>query len=250
MDATSSGLLVLTAAVSPHADVPFTALLPEQRLELYRVGFRFWFEQANLMDLKLVVVETTGQPASNFFTDEELDSVHFLNFSPNKKFNKRGKGALEAECLDYAVQVLSDLYAAKTTFHKVTGKLIIPNAKSIIRPQRDNQLTIRRSLDRSVCDTRVFSTTLGTWKSHFSGMSALTNDLDSSKYIEHVIAYKSVIAEFSNGLTVSPFPQIPRIKGISGSNGAAYGGFSKDGLSNLLSHIEKLFVARFKKRLI
>ncbi|MDH6531780.1 hypothetical protein M2119_000017 [Aurantimicrobium minutum] len=250
MDSTKSGLIVLTAAVSPHSDVPFTALSPLERLELYKAGFSFWLAEAISMELKLVVVETTGQPAHSFFTDEELAFVHFINFSPNPRFNKFGKGALEAECLDHAVSVMSDLYAPETTFHKVTGKLIVPNVKSILRPQADREITIRRSLDRSVCDTRIFSTTLGTWQAFFSGMSEFTNDLFPDKYIEHVIANNSVLGEFGGGLTVSQFSKIPKIKGISGSNGVAYGGFTKDGLSNVISHVEKLFITRFKKRLI
>ena len=117
-------------------------------------------------------------------------------------------------------------------------------------PLGGQSLRIRRSLDRGTCDTRIFTTTPAVWQQYFSGIYAETNDLEG-RYFEHVVGHRSILAEYASPeFEVLQFPTPPKIVGISGSDGKAYGGFNKDGLSNALAHVERYLLPPFRRRMI
>jgi hypothetical protein len=246
----TDSFIVLTAAVNPRKEVPFVALTPEVRLSLYKPALKNWLSVAEQIGSKLVVVETTGEPLSSLFDVLDQEKVLFYSFAPPTEIHKLGKGALESACMDYVVNQLEVLVNADATIHKATGKLIIPNAEKIFITQNPNSITIRRSMDRSTSDTRVFSTTLKTWQKNFTSMSSETDDADPQRYLEHVLGNRIIMGEYSKQLRVQRFREIPKIEGVSGSDGTRYGGFSKDGLSNFLSYIEAKFLPHFTRRKI
>ena len=164
--------------------------------------------------------------------------------------NKFGKGALESACLDFAFQELEESFGNNTVVHKVSGKLIVRNYEKVLLPQSQNTVAIRRSLDRAVCDSRVFSLRVQTWNQHFTELFKEINDLDNSRYFEHVLAYKIISAEFNQKFVVKQFYELPQLVGYSGTNGMKYGGFSKNGWSNFKEIFERKYLVRFKKRLL
>ena len=243
----SAPVLMLTAAVNPSPVVPFTALDRDQRLSLYLEAFSNWRRIAASAGLQLLVVETTGA------SREELrlaKSDLLLAHSPDTSLEPRGKGALESSALDAGMDFVRDEVGPAVTVHKVTGKLAIPNWRALFERQQSNTLRIRRSMDRRVCDSRVFSTTPDTWLTHFAGLSSLTDD-PNGVYLEHVLGFQSVLAEFNSlEFRLERFRRPPRIHGVSGSDGSRYGGFSKDGLSFALSQVETHLLPPFQKRMI
>lgn len=247
---TPNTVVLLTAAVTPSKDVPFTSLNADVRLPLYQEAISFWSQICVLNKWSLFVVETTGASEGELFkfVDPNGDN-QFRAFSPNPDLNKLGKGALESACLDYAFTELEKTYGKNTTVHKVSGKLIIRNYKKVLISTPGNAINIRRSIYRSVCHSRVFSLTVGSWNQFFTGLYKDINDLDNSRYFEHVLAYKMISAEFHQKFAVSQFRALPQLVGYSGTNGMKYGGFSKNGWSNLKELFERRYLLRFKKRL-
>lgn len=245
----SQQVVLLTAAVTPSPLVPFTALNSMQRLGLYRAAFTNWREITAATGMRLCIVETTGATADELGL-ESAERELFVQHEPNPALEPLGKGALESSALDAGMGFIAGQLGTAVTVHKVTGKLHIPNWKRVLHVQEPNTLRIRRSMDRSTCDTRIFSTTAGTWLNHFAGISDLTNDNDGV-YFEHVVGYRSILAEFKDpNFLVEQFPTPPKIVGVSGSDGNKYGGFTKDGLSNVLAHIERPVLPHFRKRMI
>jgi hypothetical protein len=242
-------VLLLTAAVSPSSDVPFTALDPAVRLELYQKAFSKWEHIATTSAMKLCILETTGSSLADFkFANPQ--EIMFISHIPPARLHPRGKGALEAHALDVGFDTIGKIFGPDVTVHKITGRLAIPNWASIFEMQSPSSLRIRRSLDRSTCDTRVFSTTPGSWQRHFRKCDQVVDD-NAGIYLEHAIGHRSIVAEFNDPtFHLDRFARIPRVNGISGSSGKKYGGLSKDGLSNALSHIEQFVLPPFGRRLI
>lgn len=242
-------VVLLTAAVSPSPNVPFTALHQSKRLELYLTAFAEWKSITTHNGMRLCIVETTGA-SQELLEITPSDDVLFLEHTPNPALEPLGKGALESSAMDAGMAFVANQLDSEITVHKVTGKLSVPNWRKVFKHQKPSTIRIRRSLDRSTCDTRVFSTTPETWARHFSNIHEQTND-PNGIYFEHVVGYRSVIAEFSDpSFEVERFATPPRIIGISGSDGNAYGGFNKDGVSNALAHIEQFLLPPFSKRMI
>ena len=237
------------AALRPSPRVPFTALDPDQRLELYRSAFSDWLDIVILSGKKLCIVETTGESARTLLGDREGEA-DFLSHEPDTSLEPLGKGALESSALDAGMSFIAEQYGEQTTVHKVTGKLLVPNWRSVLKPIAVEEIRIRRSMDRGTCDTRVFTTSPATWLTYFGDAFTETNDVEG-RYLEHVVGQRSIAAEYnSQTFRVSRFSAPPKIRGISGSDGKAYGGFNKDGLSNVLARIEKHILPPFQRRMI
>lgn len=242
-------VVLLTAAVSPSPVVPFTALDQSQRLGLYLDAIKEWRDICAESGMRLCVVETTGASADLLeLTANEREL--FVAHRPDPALEPLGKGALESSAMDAGMAFVADAIGPNSTVHKVTGKLRVPNWRKVLVPQAVNTLRIRRSMDRSTCDTRVFSSTPFTWATHFARIFEQTNDVDGV-YFEHVVGHRSIIAEFTDpSFRVERFATPPHIVGVSGSDGAAYGGFSRDGLSSALAHVEKHLLPPFQRRMI
>lgn len=245
----NKSVVLLTAAVSPSPRVPFTALDQNKRLELYLAAFAEWKSITTKNGMRLCIVETTGA-SQELLGITQKDDVLFLEHTPDPALEPLGKGALESSALDAGMTFVANQFGGETTVHKVTGKLSVPNWRKVFETQQPSTLRIRRSLNRSTCDTRVFSSTPSTWLTHFSKIHEQTNDTQGI-YFEHAVGYRSVVAEFTDAsFSVERFATPPRIVGISGSDGIAYGGFSKDGLSNTLAHVEQFVLPPFAKRMV
>lgn len=237
------------AAVKPSVTVPFVALNEEERIGIYRSAFLKWIKISMKHGFKLCVIETTGASAALLFGDLE-EEVEFLSHQPPNQLEALGKGALESHTLDYAMKHLGEKYGDNISVHKVTGKLWVRNWERILKVETSPGITIRRSMDRGTCDTRVFTTTPYSWLKYFRGAYYETDD-SNGRFLEHVIGQRSVLAEYSpEEFSVRQFATPPKIVGVSGSDGKPYGGFSKDGLSNALSQVEKFLLPPFRKRMI
>ena len=230
-------LILLTAAITP--DVAFGSLLsdPAERLRQYRSAVGVWLRAAEKSGCDLIVVETTGSG------DLLRDDVKVLDCIPSDNARGRGKGAVEADAIDAAVSDcgLSD----GSTVHKVTGRLTVLNSTNLIVPV-ERGARLRRTLDRSYCDTRFFSVTAGLWTQYLSGMGQEVND-HQGRYLEHVMAHRVAAAEYA-GETIQRFPERPMVLGASGTTGKSYGTLKQQLLSPILLRAESLIESRLRSK--
>lgn len=247
----SNQVVLLTAAVSPSSDVPFTSLDAGARLPLYRDSFKWWTNKASVNGWFLYVVETTGATSEDLFEEADIPkNVIFRPFSPPPEFNARGKGALESACLDFAYKDISKTFGDDVTVHKVTGRLKVLNSPTIFTKIEPNKIKVRRALDRRYCDSRVFSLTARTWAEHFTKIFEEVNDLNNNKYFEHVLSQRIILGEYAGNMQVLQFPKIPKIRGLSGTTGNPYGGLTWDGWNNAKDVVEQSLYRGYGQRLL
>ncbi|MFF1382219.1 hypothetical protein ACFVWT_01500 [Arthrobacter sp. NPDC058288] len=234
-----NNLILLTAAVTP--DVAFGSSLsdPKERLRQYRSAIDEWSRVADASDCDLVTVETTGSG------DSLRDQVRVVDFHAPEDTKQHGKGAVESAALDAAI--LACGLPDSSTVHKVTGRLTLRNAERLVAPL-DNGARVRRTLDRTYCDTRFFSTNVKFWQTHLSGMANEVAD-DSGRYLEHVMAHRLMKAEYG-GTAVQRFPERPMLLGVSGTTGKSYGTLWQRALSPVLLRVEGLLDTRLRLKQI
>jgi hypothetical protein len=228
-------LILLTAAITPDAAFASSLSDPAERLGQYKSALDVWSRVADEMACDLAVVETTGSG------DKLRTSVRVLDFTPADDMRQHGKGAIETAAIDAAILAcgLSDL----STVHKVTGRLTVRNASNLLAPLSDGA-RVRRTLDRTYCDTRFFSVNVGFWRRH---LSAMANEVDDNgdRYLEHVMAHRLAIAEYC-GSEIARFPERPMILGVSGTTGKPYGTLKQQLVSPILLKAESLLASRLR----
>lgn len=229
-----TNLILLTAAVTPEASFASSLADPEERLRQYEAAIVCWTKIAYDTGCSLGVVETT---ASGHLLG---DVARVLDFTPSEAARERGKGAVEAEALDAALRAFD--MDGDSTLHKVTGRLMLRNAAALVRPLPTGVATVRRTLDRSYCDTRFFSASYDVWQKYLTGMAEEVND-SGGRYLEHVMAHRLIEAEYQ-GVMVERFAERPLILGASGTTGKAYGTPRQRLVSPIKKKIEDLLVTR------
>jgi hypothetical protein len=208
-----ANIILLTAAVDPDPRFGSVVSASSERLGQYRRAVHFWSGVAEDSGYELAIVETTG---SNLLRDQ----APLISFTATDALVTRGKGAVEAAALDYALSVIEP--ASESAVVKVTGRLIVKNAIRLVRPLPENAIRARRTLDRGYCDSRFFVASAGFWADHLHGMAEEVRDGDG-RYLEHVLAHRMSNAEFANGARVERFPERPSFLGTSGTSGTRYG---------------------------
>lgn len=133
------------------------------------------------------------------------------------KVSQYGKGYGEAEILNHVVNN-SSLLTHNDMFLKVTGRLKLTNADTLIRKAADADVDIViNQCGQASVDSRFFITNACIYKQFFSEVKYSVNDRDG-KYLESV--YYDVIT--GNSLKTECFHRFPRVKGQSGSLGYQY----------------------------
>ena len=115
--------IILTVAVTPNPSYSVILARPEIRLDHYRQAIRYWTKIAAERGFGLIIVETSGYQGE-LIPDENANTVgvktSVVNFTPDVSSAMRGKGAVEADSLDYVINN-SELGLRNTdTFYKVT----------------------------------------------------------------------------------------------------------------------------------
>lgn len=240
------GYVILTAAVTP--DPRFGSVLsdPKVRLGQYHNALAYWSKVAEKRDWKVLVVETTGFAAHDLVTPAE-QRVQALNFHPDDALVRRGKGAIEAAAIDFLLREAD--VPSSATFYKVTGRLTLANSSQLLTEVADGAALARRTIDGKYCDTRLFATQAAFWREH---LGAMAEEVDETcgRYLEHVLAFRLVRAEYLHDVSVERFKRRPILVGISGTTGAHYGKLSGTLKNKLLSPVENAIVERFMKKQI
>lgn len=224
-------MIILTAAVAVNPSVVATVVDTSQRFDQYLRAVADWRRIADAVECDLAVVETSGYSTKEWSQKGAICLSHI----PTDEIATRGKGAIEAFALDMAIQEL-DLDAG-LTIHKVTGRLMLRNWQALVLPTKERQVRIRRTIDRSYCDTRFFSLSAGEWSRTFTGMADEVRD-QRGVYLEHVVAQRLVESEYKGEMCVERFPTRPALVGVSGTSGRSYGSALKRGLAKALGPVE------------
>lgn len=233
-DSSVAGAILLTAAVRPRPEFAVAVSDPARRLAQYISAINQWAGVARRMSYSLVVLETSG-----FDLSTALDPSHqalVLNHSPSEHSVRGGKGAIEAEAMESAVGAMAEMHSPLCSVFKVTGRLAVAEPEALLVPLTTETFRVRRTLDRSFCDTRMFGFTIGGWKRWLTGMQAEVQD-SSQRYLEHVVAQRLVLAEFK-GAIVGRYTHKPRFMGQSGTSGSTYRGNLSGSPARLMAAVE------------
>ncbi len=217
--------LLLTASVTP--DPNFTVAINDPRLRRaqYVAALSAWQKDPVLEEYGLILLENTGADLDALLADANMRASSTVRpiacASPSPSSTSGGKGAAEASMLDYALG-LQGLIDDNDLVVKVTGRLYVRRLEHLLRRRRSPaSITLRTTLDLSYADTRLFAMNGDLFRRAFSGMGAMVREQEG-KYLEHVLAMRTVEARFRHGAILSRFDGRPVFVGSSGTSGSDY----------------------------
>ncbi|WP_123654444.1 hypothetical protein [Curtobacterium sp. ZW137] len=191
----------------------------------YLHAFGFWAQFCADRGSQLCIIESSGADPTVFA--EALSAlptaqVEVLRHSPDTQTLARGKGAAEAELIDFALAESRFLSEPTAQFYKVTGRLIVGNAEEVIVPVSADVVRARHFLDRTRVDMRVVGTTASLWRELLADMG---RDVNENKSIDlgNVVAARLASPAIMKQIQVERFNPRPAIRGQSGTNGRTYG---------------------------
>ena len=128
-----------------------------------------------LQPSRIVLVENSGEDLERLAYSAARGTPSnppiLLSAPPPVGVIKRGKGAAEAEMIDYALSQL-DLLEDQHHLFKVTGRLYVRNIRRIIPRMRGRrEIILRGTLDRSSVDTRFFGASGDVWRRNLRSIS-------------------------------------------------------------------------------
>lgn len=220
-----SQTVLLTATVYPQVTSRLTIREFEDRRAQYRSAVEFWVEAARETDASVVIVENSGASIDDFVEPRSAhrDRVGLLSApAPSASAIARGKGAAEAEMLDWAIDELNP--PPNDLVFKCTGRLFVRNFHALaagLRPGADLVLDLPRRRPVIWCDSRFFGATGATWRDSLRGF-ALEVDDEIDRVYEHVLADRAVARSAAAAGTVHNFCETPWIVGRSGTSGRTY----------------------------
>lgn len=243
------GIVLLTAAVTPDPALSVAVSSASTRLEQYKMAIAKWQKMAEQHSFRVVVVETSGfDPDQLRRSISELGTESLIvNYRPTEIIRSRGKGAIEAAAMEYALAQTPEFAAPSSVVYKSTGRLSVRNFASIVEPIHLDAIRVRRTLDRRYCDTRFFATTLHIWTRALAGMADEIDD-SAGRFLENVLAKRLIDIEYAGAGTVERFPVRPAIEGTSGTSGSRYGSLRSRLIRPLIQVVEGRPLQRFANK--
>lgn len=233
-------IVLLTASVTPSSLSNIEVANPRIRLDQYVRSIKKWVRLSELSGFRLMVAENSGHDLGGSLEQRFLQGIDIVNVpAPTDASRLRGKGAMEAEMLDW---VLGNVQASDSELMvKCTGRLFVRNFAHVARglPERKGTVVIRSSLDQSVVDMRLFGASLLVWKKYLAGMSREIDDRPGH-WLEDIVARRLAKARGDAAIEVCRFAERPRYEGISGTTGQSYGRLILRASYFLATPIEKL----------
>jgi len=216
-----SDLIFLTGTINPNTFLFLKLLEPKIRQNQYINAIKFYL---NNTKLKILFVENSNVDISSFFTYEiRSNRLEILTF-PSDNFNEKlGKGYGEMSIIEYGV-LNSKLIKQANNIYKITGRLKVLNINYIINYYlKLNKKIISVYFNDSLnfCDSRIFISNSDFYHNYLIKHKYLINDLNGI-FFEHVLSKATLKYIIDNENSFLQFPTIPRIEGVSGTNGAKY----------------------------
>lgn len=220
--------VLLTMTVDVQTNSHLVIVDREERLTQYRSSLRRWCEVVQSAGAELVILENSQAAIFEEF-GEVLASVrqpvHGIQCPrPGPKEVSNGKGAMEAAMLDYGISALE--LPPQDLVTKVTGRLVVPNFRSIHPRKLDlPSAVIRGTLGGGYVDTRVLSAHGQVWRTTLFGMGNEVDD-DHGRYLEHVVSDRLIQGKRVGEVQIRRFRRRPVLVGVSGTSGRSYSNFS------------------------
>lgn len=213
--------VLLTATINPGATRLVARNDPELRLADYESALRSWISVEPAV--RVVFCENSGHDLATLLrliTRQSSDRLEILGFSGNTGGHLKGKGFAELGTIAHAM-VASRLLSGADLIVKCSGRIFIRNAPRFLRSvaacEGDVICTLKRFL--SFADSRVFCATPAFIREHLQPRQDFMDDA-RGVYFEHMLA-SAVTDAVAHGKRWRPFPVLPRIQGISGTNGTS-----------------------------
>ena len=205
-------VILLTGCINPNG-MPFTQLSDaSERQKQYVDAIRYYLSNT---DCPIIFCENSNTDISMLFKDTQ-DRLEILTFSGNQD-KQRGKGYGEAKIIDYAIHHSAFIQEGYVII-KITGRLIVSNILQIVESlkyQHDFVSCIFHS-DLTFADSRIFCGTTTFYKEFLNNKERMNDQ--QGVFFEHILA--STVLE--SPVRFIPFPEEPRITGISGTTGKLY----------------------------
>jgi hypothetical protein len=239
--------IILTAAVYPSVQGPVTVRDPQVRLAQYAVALGNWSRAVTARGWQMAVVETTGSAAELRSRGMVARTTWLGQYEPDAAALARGKGAVEADAIDWLLDENADRIHPTTSVFKCTGRLWLKNHDRVLTEVGRNSVRVRSTMDGSWVDSRLLGATAQTWRSHLRQMGAAVDD-PAGVYLEQVIGRRLHIMLGLDAGTIERFPRRPQLVGISGTTGKAYRGRGEIIRTAVLDPIEELISRNMRRK--
>ncbi|MBQ9991378.1 MAG: hypothetical protein IJP31_10645 [Lachnospiraceae bacterium] len=215
---------IITGTIKPDNGVRQLSLRnADERLEQYRESLKFFLESGAFS--KIIFCENSNQGEgvfSDLFEKAEKHQVQLELHSfqgDTQKAGIHGKGYGEGEIMNYVMEH-SKLLQRERFFVKITGRLKIDNIREIVLRLKEDRLyfNVPNVTRKDIYDTRFYGMPVKQFEQFFRDKYSEIMD-DEGVFLETV--YTRIILDHQ--IKISNFPKYPRIVGMSGSSGAAYG---------------------------
>ena len=217
-------LAIITGTIRPSAQVNQLVLTNEdERFSQYEASLRFLLNAGAFS--KIVFCENSNYGTEKLYHLKELAEkngieLELLSFQGDTvQTGIHGKGYGEGEIMAY-VLANSRLASVVDFFVKITGRMQIDNIKEIVARlnQEKTYFNIPNRTRRDIYDTRIYAMPRKQFERYFEDSYEKVQD-EQGIFLEMV--YTDILLK--NDIRVNNFPRYPRITGISGSIGIAYG---------------------------
>jgi hypothetical protein len=220
----SRRLIVLTATVNPPSVTPSLVRRDVTAREAdYLDSLARWTSLIRDQD-HILIVENSGWEMSRLIGGRN-NHVTVLSYVEESAAQARGKGVGEARMFARVAAWLRSRDLDFDQVVKATGRLRVENYDAVMKSQRphgEHFVTCRLRYDLTQMDTRFFISDPSTFASYFADLECLVDE-PAHRYLEHAAALRLSEAVFA-GVHRDGFRRTPKVRGMSGSTGHAYGG--------------------------
>jgi len=232
--------VVLTATINVHPGVQVELVDPCQRMRQYERSLTQWCAWASIAGSRVAIAENSGADLAHIMRNVTIApgrQPRLISVTPHPQAAMRGKGSLEAQMIDEAINDISPPQGS--ILAKCTGRLFVRNLnRALPKAPCAPFLALRGTLDRGYVDSRFLVATSDVWRGDLAGMQADVDDM-AGYYLEHVLAARAAQA-FRTGVVEVRFDTAPRFIGISGTTGHDYAGLTSTLRHSAMSPIESL----------
>ena len=218
-------VLLLTAAIDTKG-VPFVARRdPKARLEDYKASLALWL--GNPHTPSIIFAENTGHDLVEIKNICETNNPHdiaveFISFDDNEFDRSRGKGYGELRIIARALRD-SKIITTQTRLIKVTGRLYVPNIRTLVRgilSQPKAEVFCDFRCNMTWADSRAFCASARFFQDFMIPKQQDINDAVGTTY-EHVLA-RAAHHCMADGHEWAMMPCTAVLHGVSGTSNRAY----------------------------
>jgi len=214
-------VVLLTACINPGNINSVGRRDPNNRLNDYINSLKYWLRLPRIMNI--VFCENSGFDLSDIqevirISNPYHKKVEVLSFYGQPVHPEFGKGYGEMRIINYALEHSNIIIKESNMVMKVTGRLVVKNAKAIASAiSKTDGIDIFCDLRQNLtfADSRVFCATPRFLRKYFMSFLEIMNE-SAGICFEDVLA-RAVHRAMADGLRWSMLPYAHDLRGISGT---------------------------------